>query len=323
MENNRSDNRRRHRILVIDDDPATAGLVRSWFVGQPHEILSAEDGRRGLELATEVDPDLILLDLRMPGLDGMTVARQLKTESKTRAIPIIVLSACRDANAKVEALDAGADDYVTKPFEFEEVDARIRTMLRRRDQLTTLESTVRDLTASNEQLEQMLMLDEKTGLYNFREFQRRLKEEWHRAERYSLPLSLVFFDLDHFKEINDKLGHPSGDRALKEFAMLVRGGARTNDIAARYGGEEFAVILPHTDGEMGVRVAERIRRATSTFVFLEDKTPTRITVSAGVSTYPSQRDINSMAALVRTADEALYRAKDLGRNRVVQHDGPG
>jgi diguanylate cyclase (GGDEF)-like protein len=258
----------------------------------------------------------------MPNLDGISVAKQLKEEPRTRAIPVIVLSACRDLEAKVEAFAVGADDYVTKPFNFEEVDARIHAMMRKRDRLSTLERTVRNLTTSNQQLEELLMIDDKTGLYNFREFQRRLNEEWHRAERYSLPLSLVFFDLDHFKRINDKLGHQAGDRALQEFATLVAGGARTNDFAARYGGEEFAVILPHTDGEMAVRVAERIRRATSAFVFLADETPTRITVSAGVSTYPSPSQIESMDALLRAADMALYRAKDLGRNRVAQHEGP-
>jgi diguanylate cyclase (GGDEF)-like protein len=161
------------------------------------------------------------------------------------------------------------------------------------------------------------MVDEKTGLYNFREFQRRLREEWQRAERYTVPLSVVFFDLDHFKRVNDTLGHQAGDRVLKEFAMLATGGARANDIAARYGGEEFAVILPHTDGEMAVRVAERIRRAVAEFEFDAGESPTRITVSAGVATLTAKREVSSVDDLVRAADAALYEAKELGRNRVV------
>jgi len=247
------------------------------------------------------------------------VARRLKGDPQTRTIPLILLTACRDVESKVEAFAAGADDYITKPFEFAEVDARIRAMLRTRDRLVTLELTVRDLTSTNEQLEQLLMVDDKTGLYNFREFQRRLREEWQRSERYSVPLSLVFFDLDNFKRLNDTLGHQAGDRALQEFATLVAGGARANDIAARYGGEEFAVILPHTDAKMAVRVAERIRRATQEFVFLADETPTRVTVSAGVATYPSIEDVDSVDGLIRAADIALYRAKDHGRDRVVQY----
>jgi two-component system cell cycle response regulator len=308
-----------HQILVVDDDPSTVQMVRSWFAGQPYEILEAGDGESGLKLAQDSNPDLILLDLKMPRLDGISVARKLKTDPHTRAIPLILLTACRNLEAKVDAFAAGADDYVTKPFEFAEIDARIRAMLRKRDRLVTLELTVRDLSSTNEQLEQLLMVDDKTGLYNFREFQRRLREEWQRAERYAVPLSLVFFDLDKFKNLNDTLGHQAGDRVLQEFATLVTGGARANDVAARYGGEEFAVILPHTDAEMAARVADRIRCATQDFVFLEDDTPTRVTVSAGVSTYPSTASIESVDSLVRAADVALYRAKDMGRNRVVEH----
>jgi diguanylate cyclase (GGDEF)-like protein len=253
----------------------------------------------------------------MPGLDGIAVAQRLKSDARTRAIPIVVLSACRDAESKVEAFSAGADDYMTKPFEVQEVDARVRSMLRKRKALMSMELAVRDLTTTNERLEQLLMVDEKTGLYNFREFQRRLQAEWSRAERYGVPLSLVFFDLDYFKRVNDTLGHPAGDKILEEFAVLATGGARANDIAARYGGEEFAVILPHTDLEMASRVAERIRRAVDTFTFNADDQPTHVTVSGGVATFPGGQGIDSMDALVRAADAALYRAKDQGRNRVV------
>lgn len=312
------------KLLVVDDDPATAQLIRQWFADSM-EVLDAPDGRRGLEQAFKIRPDLLLLDLRMPGLDGIAVAQQLKSDSRTRAIPIVVLSARRDTESKVEAFSAGADDYMTKPFEVQEVEARVRSMLRKREALLNMELTVRDLTSTNERLEQLLMVDEKTGLYNFREFQRRLKAEWSRAERYGVPLSLVFFDLDHFKEINDTLGHPAGDKILAEFSMLATGGARANDIAARYGGEEFAVILPHTELEMALRVAERIRRAVDAFTFNADEKPTHVTVSGGVATYPGGKGIDSMDALVRSADAALYRAKDEGRNRVVACDtgGPG
>jgi len=306
------------RILVIDDDPNTAKVVASWFAKDPYEVLSAEDGESGLKLARSRRPDLILLDLRMPGIDGFTVAGELKGDPETQAIPVIVLTACRDVEAKVQAFSTGTDDYVTKPFDFEEVDARIRSMLRRRELLSGLESTIKDLSDTNRQLEQLLMVDEKTGLYNFREFRRRLREEWARASRYQTPLSLVFLDIDDFKKLNDSLGHQAGDRVLAEFATLVAGGARANDVAARYGGEEFSIILPHTEATMAVRVAERIRHAVSDFVFLEDEKPSRITVSAGVATYPSSANIRSVDDLVRAADVALYQAKDQGKNCVVQ-----
>ncbi|HKQ61589.1 MAG TPA: diguanylate cyclase [Candidatus Polarisedimenticolaceae bacterium] len=302
---------------MIDDDPQTAAIVRQWLRDEPFEILEARDGEAGLALAARHNPDVILLDLRLPGADGISVARRLKGDGRTRNVPLILLTACRDLESKVEAFAAGADDYVTKPFEFAELDARIRSMLRRREALMALEATVHDLTSTNEQLELRLMVDEKTGLYNFREFQRRLREEWERAERYATPLSLVFLDVDHFKQVNDRWGHPAGDRVLREFATLVAGGARTSDFAARYGGEEFAIVLPHTDAPMALRVAERIRLAVRDFRFLRDESPTRITVSAGVATYPSTPGLDSVDALVRAADAALYRAKDLGRDRVV------
>jgi len=307
-----------HRILVIDDDPQTSQVVRSWYKGEPYEILDATNGEQGLDMARSRRPDLILLDLRMPGIDGLVVAQELKSDPGTQAIPVIMLTACRDVDAKVQAFSAGTDDYITKPFEFEEVDARIRSMLRKRQLLVGLESTIEELTDTNQQLEQLLMVDEKTGLYNFREFRRRLREEWARASRYDTPLSLVFLDIDDFKKLNDTLGHPAGDRVLAEFATLVTGGARANDVAARYGGEEFSIILPHTDATMAARVAERIRRAVSEFVFIEEEQPTHITVSAGVATYPSTRGVDSVDELVRAADVALYQAKDQGKDCVVQ-----
>lgn len=310
------DSRTHRRILVVDDDPETGRLVSRWFAGQPFEVIEARDGNEGLRLARSELPDLILLDIKMPGRDGLSVANQLKQDPATLGIPVVLLTACRDVDSKVKAFNAGAEDYVEKPFRLEELDARIQSWLRRRDMLRGLESRVRNLSASKDELEKLLTLDEKTGLFNFREFQRRLKDEFQRARRYDTPLSLVFLDLDHFKEVNDTLGHPAGDQVLQEFATLVAGGARANDVASRYGGEEFAVILPHTDREMAYRVAERIRNAVREFLFLESETPRRVTVSAGVATYPAGPDIDSVDGLIRAADRALYEAKDAGRDRV-------
>jgi diguanylate cyclase (GGDEF)-like protein len=307
-----------YRILVIDDKPDTGQFARSWFDSDTYEILDARNGKTGLAMIDSKPPDLILLDLHMPGMDGIAVAKRLKQNTRTQSIPIIVLTANRNLDAKVSAFDIGAEDFITKPFEIEEVAARIERLLKKQTLLHKLEVKVKDLTNHNEQLEDLLMLDEKTGLYNFREFQKRLTQEWARASRYHVPLSLVFFDLDHFKLVNDRLGHQAGDEALRQFATLVTGGARANDVAARYGGEEFAAILPHTTGDMAMRVANRIRRAVESFVFLDDETHLRLTVSAGVSTYPSSPEIDSVDALVRAADAALYRAKDKGRNCVIE-----
>jgi diguanylate cyclase (GGDEF)-like protein len=309
------------RILVVDDDPETARLLRTWFRGQPYDILEARDGDEGLDFAAREKPDIILLDLRMPTLDGHEVARGLKRDPETNGIPVILLSASNSVEDKVEAFLAGVDDYVVKPFAFEEVDARIRAMLKKRELYMAHESALRDLRASNEQLTEELGVDEKTGANNYRSFQRRLAEEWLRAQRYGMPLSLVMLDLDDFKRLNDSLGHRAGDLALREFATLVAGGARATDLAARYGGEEFAIILPHTAGAMAALVADRVLAAVREFLFLADESPSRLTVSAGVATYPSHPDIDDPDALVRAADRALYRAKEQGKDRVVIDDG--
>ena len=159
----------------------------------------------------------------------------------------------------------------------------------------------------------------RSGLANYRVFYKKLREEWERSERYKLPLSLVMLDLDDFKRVNDSVGHPSGDRVLREFAVLVSGGARGTDLAARYGGEEFAMILPHTDRERAQHVAERLRAAVAEFSFLEPEHPLRLTVSAGVATFASGPDIASAEQLVSAADRALYAAKKAGKNRVTVH----
>jgi two-component system cell cycle response regulator len=310
---------RRYSILVIDDEPPTAELLRVACKNKPYDILEVNCGEAGLMAAAAEYPDLILLDLMMPDIDGITVAQSLKNDPRCRNIPIILLTSVKDTDAKVQAFAAGADDFINKSFKWEEIEARIASMLRKRDFLLSLESEVKNLTATNKHLEELMVLDAKTGLHNFGEFQRRLRAEWNRAERYKIPLSLILFDLDKFKEVNDTRGHQAGDRTLQQFSTLVTGGARANDVAARYGGEEFAMILPHTDGEMALRVAERIRRAVSEFLFLEESSPLHITVSGGVATYHSSPDIESVDALVGAADRALYQAKERGRNCIVQH----
>ncbi|HEX4824641.1 MAG TPA: diguanylate cyclase [Candidatus Polarisedimenticolaceae bacterium] len=306
------------RILVVDDDPQTARLVREWYRNQPFVILEAGDGDEGVHRAASEHPDIILMDLMMPRTNGFAASKRLKSSAATRNIPVILLSAKRDPQTKREGFDdAGIDDYVEKPFNFDEVDARIRAMLRKREVLLTLETTNRELQASNAQLEEMATIDSKTGLANYRLFIKRLHEEWVRSERYGQALSLVMLDLDDFKRINDTLGHQAGDRALREFAMLVSGGARATDLPARYGGEEFAVLLPHTEGEQAERVAERIRAAVAEFNFLESDHRLSLTVSAGVATFPSNSEIASADQLVAAADRALYAAKKAGKNRIV------
>ncbi len=316
MRQGSEEGKRKRKILVIDDDPETSRLLRSWFDENEISIQAALNGLDGIRAAQEQEPDIILLDLRMPGMDGLAVAEQLKADPRTTIIPVILLTACRSVEQKVQAFSVGADDYVTKPFDFGEIGARIESLIKRRDVYCRMHSTIDDLKLENVELERMLTLDEKTGLFNFREFRRKLREEWMRSERYGAPISLVIFDLDNFKKVNDTYGHRAGDIALQEFSTLLAGGARSTDMVARYGGEEFAMILPHTDTQMAIRVADRIRAAAEQFVFMTDEHPARITVSGGVATYPTSRLVDSVDTLVEYADRALYMAKGTTKNVV-------
>jgi diguanylate cyclase (GGDEF)-like protein len=294
------------KILVVDDDANTARLVRGWYKDQPVQILEARDGDEGVRLAVSENPDIILMDLMMPRTNGFEASRRIRAEPATSNTPLILLSARREPETKREGFAAGIDQYVEKPFDLDEMDARIRSMLGKEKQ--------------RREREKEATTDEKTGLANYRVFHRKLREEWQRSERYKLPLSLVMLDLDDFKRVNDSVGHPAGDRVLREFAVLVSGGARGTDLAARYGGEEFAMILPHTDSERAQRVAERVRAAVADFSFLEPENPLRVTVSAGVATFASSPDIASAEQLVAAADSALYAAKKAGKNQVVVHE---
>ena len=294
------------RILVVDDDAETAHMVRGWYKGQPVQILEASDGDEGVRQAAAEKPDIILMDLMMPGTNGFEASRRLKADPVTAGIPVILLSARREPQTKREGFDAGIDHYVEKPFDLDEMDARIRSMIEK--------------SKAYSKLEEEATVDEKTGLANYRVFYKKLREEWERSERYNLPLSIVMLDLDDFKRVNDSLGHPAGDRVLREFAVLLSGGARGTDLPARYGGEEFAMILPHTDRDSAQRVAERIRVAVADFSFLEPDHPLRVTVSAGAATFAPAVPIASAEQLVAAADRALYAAKKAGKNRVVVHE---
>src|SRR2546425_334320 len=214
--------------------------------------------------------------------------------------------------------DAGADDLIMKPFQYEEVETRVRTMLKKREVFRALEQANVELRRTNERMARLIQYDEKTGLFNYRHFMERMAEEVKRARRYGNRLTLAIFDVDHFKGVNDRYGHPAGDRVLREFGEIMVRSSRETDIIARYGGEEFVALLPQTTAVHGQRLAERIRRVTETHPVHGTHPPQpviRITVSAGVATFPLNDRIQRPEDFVKAADDALYRAKDAGRNR--------
>jgi diguanylate cyclase (GGDEF)-like protein len=305
-----------YKILIADDVEDNLGLLREWLTSQDYHVRCARDGREALELARQDPPDLILVDKVMPEVDGLSVARELKKEDRFTSVPIIVLTGRDDTRRQMIFDDPGADDLIMKPFTFEEVETRVRTMLKKREVFRELERANVELRLANERMSRLVKYDEKTQLYNFRHFMERLSEELKRVRRYGGHLTLVMFDLDDFKIVNDRFGHVAGDRLLRDFGQIMTRSARETDIIARYGGDEFAALLPHTTSVQGQRLADRVRRATEACDFAaEGQGPIRCTVSGGVATFPINPAIQSPENLVQAADGAMYKAKASGGNR--------
>jgi diguanylate cyclase (GGDEF)-like protein len=300
---------------VVDDSPTQLQQVVSVLQREAYDVRAAATGREAiLKLRTEA-PDLVLLDLNLPDMDGLEVLRFVKKRPDDQFIPVIILSARADLGSKVSGLRIGADDFLAKPADEPEILARCAAMLR-------IKSLQDQLRATQRKLEEQSITDGLTGLRNRRFFDERLPEEFRRAQRYTDPVSLIMIDLDHFKLVNDRHGHQAGDQVLREAAALVRRSIRDTDIGARYGGEEFAVILPKTHLSGALAVAERIWRELGQQAFRvaaagADGQPgeIRVTASIGLAFYPS-KDITAPESLVKYADEALYTAKRSGRNTI-------
>jgi two-component system cell cycle response regulator len=287
-------------ILVVDDDPALRELIATQLEHAGYETVRASDGEEALRLAAEHEPDVIVLDVSMRGLDGYTVCRRLQ-ERGSSAAPVIFLTAQADTSARVEGLDSGAVDYVVKPFDAAELAARVRVALRtqaRTEALTAAAST-----------------DGLTGLPNRGRLDERAAEAIAVAERYGRPLACLMIDVDHFKRINDTYGHAAGDEVLRETARRLRSVSRTADFVGRYGGEEFTVIMPETDPVGAVVAGERVRATLAAQPVHAAGTDIWITASVGVAGW--QAGTGTPEDLYAPADRALYRAKRLGRNRVI------
>jgi diguanylate cyclase (GGDEF)-like protein len=308
---------RRFRILIVDDDRDSVELLREWLAMSGYDVATAATGREALQKARTTRPDLILLDLLIPPPSGFEVVRALKRDRVLSAVPIIVMTVRRDVKSKVESLRTGADDFIVKPFHFDELDAVLRASLKKRYLYASLERANQQLRDANERLLKLTVTDERTNLLNDRYLRRRLHEEFKRAQRYGTPLSAAMVDLDHFKKINDKYGHDCGDQVLREFGALLTQNARTTDIVGRFGGEEFLMILPNTDGIRAAIVAERVRRAAEEHVYRYREFLVRVTVSIGIASYPANSRIGDEDALLKSADDALYRAKEASRNKVM------
>jgi two-component system cell cycle response regulator len=301
------------RILVVDDNRDNVEIIATRLRFRGYDIDEASDGAAALERVKQNPPDLILLDVMLPDIDGYEISRRIKGDPETPFIPIILVTARDTTQDKVAGLDAGADDYLTKPINFPELEARVRSMLR-------IKKLQDEIERQNRELERLSISDGLTGLFNHRHIHALLNEEFERVGRTGERLTLAMFDLDRFKSVNDTHGHQAGDRVLEQFADILRESAREIDRIGRYGGEEFMVLLPDTSIDDAEVFVERVRREVARRPFnIGGSEPLRMTTSAGIATYPHER-INSPETLVRIADEALYTAKTTGRNRVVRFD---
>jgi two-component system cell cycle response regulator len=282
------------KVLVVDDDPIARELAAQLIELDGHQVSQVDCGEAAIKFVQESDIQIMILDIRMPGIDGLEVCRQLRSDVKTSSIYVIMLSAKDKLGERIEGLDVGADAYLTKPYDVEELKAQIR---------------VAERTAIDRHLS---MHDALTGLFNRRAFDELLLRELASCSRYGDTLSLVTIDLDHFKVVNDTYGHEAGDIVLQELANLIRKISRPSDLPCRWGGEEFSWLLPKTDIKGAIQAAERLRREIEMHDFPRIGTQT---ASMGVAEIqPQENGVD----LCKRADLALYEAKATGRNKVVQ-----
>ena len=307
------------RILIVDDHEDNIELLRARLEARGYRIDTAMDGEQAIARVSAEPPDLILLDVMMPRIDGFEVVRRLKSNKDLPFIPIILQTALDSTEHKVEGLDAGADDYITKPINFAELEARVKSMLRIKRLQDALEERERELSEVNRQLLKMAQTDSLTGLDNRRYLEERLEEMFGHSRRLKEPLGVVLCDLDRFKSVNDTFGHQAGDAVLKQLAQILKHEAREIDRVGRYGGEEFMLLLPGTVLDAAVTFAERVRKAVEAHTFTFDGGTLQRTMSCGVAAWPHPR-IEDCDALVKAADDALYVAKETGRNRVIRFD---
>lgn len=287
------------KILIIDDSADALDVAKVRLAKEGLDILCAEGGVAGLEVARRENPDLILLDLDMPDMSGFDVCRALKADMELCMIPVLFLSGSGTAEDKVKGLDLGAVDYIAKPFDTFELRARVRAALRTKH--------LQDLLIEHAHI------DPLTGLPNRRALMERLRYHWARIERYGGQLSFIMADIDHFKRVNDVHGHQIGDKMLQEVADVIAQQCREVDLPARYGGEEFAIVIPDETTSGAARLAGRCREEIAKVRVAANGETVAVTASFGVA---DANNLPSLEALMKQADEALYRAKQAGRNLV-------
>ena len=301
-------------ILYVEDSETQGAATKKFLEQSGYTVTWILEGMPALRIAKTQPVDVILLDCVLPDIDGTKICNWLKRDEDTKRIPIIMLTAKTSTADKVQGLDSGADDYLSKPYDEEELGARIAASLRTK-------SLQDELKRKNDEIQRMLatlaalsVTDPLTGLYNRRYFEDTLNSEFKKTTRYKTRLSCMMIDIDHFKAVNDTYGHAVGDVVIKDIAQIIRINIRGVDTPCRWGGEEFIVLAPSTDKHSMMQPAQRILTSVADHVFA-DIGGKKMTVSIGVAD-TSNPDIDSPAKLIHAADIAMYEAKQGGRNRI-------
>jgi diguanylate cyclase (GGDEF)-like protein len=292
-------------VLLIDDDPHIHDLVIFHLEDRVGGIISAHDARSGLSLAIQESPALILLDIRMPDEDGVSLCRKLQNLPETREIPVVFLTGCEEQDQLAQAFDAGAVDYIRKPICRTELHARVMARLRAKSNLDRIREQAR--------------VDGLTGLGNRSALDESLLERSENWDKEGLNFSLAILDLDHFKKVNDEYGHRMGDQVLSASASSFARISRPCDSLFRYGGDEFVVIIPEESSPDALRVVQRMVESIDRLVLPSAKGEVRVTCSAGLITPSGSQAMLELSQIFEFADQALYQAKKLGRNRAVSY----
>jgi len=296
------------RILVVDDDKDALRAVSRALEAEGYVAILATDGKTAIEKIKEAQPDLVLLDVQMPGLSGIDTLKYLR--GRKEYVATMFLSAKSQVDEVVHGLDCGADDYIRKPYNLKELLARIRSQLRIKD----LNDQLR---VANQQLKGLVDRDDLTGLFNMRSLYQKLDHELERGKRFGHSLAVIMMDMDHFKLVNDNHDHLFGSYVLSEVGKIIKDNIRSVDFAARYGGDEFLIVLTESNREGAVRFCERLNELVREENFVSGADEIKLTASMGIAMSDPELEVDSRA-MVRAADHALYQAKREGRDRVIE-----
>lgn len=300
----------RYPIYIVDDDQNLLKMVITALKAYGFSVQGTHRPKEALEYIQHHHPAVVVLDLMMPDLGGYQILDAIRSQPELEDILVIILTAQGDVASRIEGLERGADDYLSKPFDIRELQARIRSLLR----LRRVQDHWRE---AYEQVRSLVYIDELTSLYNRRFFEEHLVVEFARARRHGLYLSLVLMDLDNFKQINDTYGHPAGDEVLRTVGRILRHHSRREDFPCRYGGDEFTIILPLTPKRGAILYAERIQATLQAAPLRYQGEEIPLLASLGISTYPTDAEALHTAQLLHLADQRLYRAKAKGKGTLV------